>query len=244
MTTTTPGPALVPPATGPQGVGRARVAGGTAPVTIRPTRPGDLASLLALLDRCSPETRYRRFHASTLEPMRDEMARVAADEGGRRSWVAVGPDGALRGTGTLAWPPGGEPEAALLVEDGWFRRGIGRALVRALAAAARRAGAADVVAWVQADNLRAVRFLRAVAPGARLAFDGGELVVRLPVAGPDVGAGRPATRPGVDGPVTVKHVAARTASAGPAAAETAGGAGPVAARTASAGPGARAGEAA
>jgi hypothetical protein len=38
------------------------------------------------------------------------------------------------------------------------------------------------VAWVQGDNLRAVKFLRAVAPGSRIAFDSGELAVTIPIA--------------------------------------------------------------
>jgi GNAT superfamily N-acetyltransferase len=153
-------------------------------MTIRPAGSGDVGQLMALLDRCSPETRYRRFHASTVEPMYREMARVAAPEPGHRSWVAVGPDGTARGTATLAWPASGPPEVALLVEDAWFRRGIGRALIGEVGWAAARAGVDAVVAWVQADNLRAVRFLRAVVPGARLTFDGGELAVTLPVARP------------------------------------------------------------
>lgn len=152
--------------------------------SIRAARCDDLAQLLALLDRCSPETRYRRFHASTVEPMRAEMARVAAPEPGHLSWVALGVDGTVRGTATLAWPDGGSPEVAFLVEDAWFRRGIGRALVGEVATAAHRAGAEALVAWVQADNLRAIRFLRAVVPEARVVFDGGELAVTLPVARP------------------------------------------------------------
>jgi ribosomal protein S18 acetylase RimI-like enzyme len=71
----------------------------------------------------------------------------------------------------------------LLVEDAWFRRGVGRALVGALCADARRRGVDGVVAWVQADNERALRFIRAVAPGASVRFVGGaELEVRVPVA--------------------------------------------------------------
>jgi GNAT superfamily N-acetyltransferase len=96
--------------------------------------------------------------------------------------VAVGFDGAVRGTGTLAWRHDDTPEIALLVEDEWFRRGIGRGLVGRLAGEARRSGAEAIVAWVQGDNMQAVRFLRAVAPGARIAFDSGELAVTIPVA--------------------------------------------------------------
>jgi ribosomal protein S18 acetylase RimI-like enzyme len=72
---------------------------------------------------------------------------------------------------------------AVLVEDRWFRRGIGRALIGALMAHADRAGLDTITAWIQADNERAVRFIRAVAPRASIRFVGGaELEVQLPVA--------------------------------------------------------------
>jgi N-acetylglutamate synthase-like GNAT family acetyltransferase len=155
-----------------------------SPVWLRPARPGDLPGLGELLGRCSPETLYRRFHGTTHEPMRHEMERVAAPatDDRRRSWVATSGDGAVRGTGTLAWRSDGTPEIALLVEDAWFRRGIGRGLIHGLAGDARRSGADAIVAWVQGDNLRAVKFLRAVAPGARIAFDSGELALTISLA--------------------------------------------------------------
>jgi N-acetylglutamate synthase-like GNAT family acetyltransferase len=154
------------------------------PVWLRPARPDDLPRLGELLDRCSPETLYRRFHGTTRDPMRREIERVAAPDtpDRHRSWVAVGCDGAVRGAGTLAWRDDDTPEIALLVEDALFRQGIGRGLVDRLAGDARRSGAPDIVAWVQGDNLRAVKFLRAVAHGAHIAFDSGELAVTIPVA--------------------------------------------------------------
>jgi RimJ/RimL family protein N-acetyltransferase len=154
-----------------------------SPLWLRPARPDDLQRLGEMLERCSPETLYRRFHGTTHEPMRREMQRVAAPttDDRRRSWVAISPDGAVRGTGTLAWRADGTPELGLLVEDAWFRRGIGRCLVHRLAGDARRSGENAIVAWVQGDNLRAVKFLRAVAPGAHIAFDSGELAVTIPV---------------------------------------------------------------
>jgi RimJ/RimL family protein N-acetyltransferase len=156
------------------------------PLLVRPARPDDLPRLLQMLDRCSPETLYRRFHGTTTEPMRREIEQIAAPATPdyHRSWVAVDGDGAVRGTATLAWrgPDDATPEIALLVEDAWFRRGIGRALVGRMSRDARWSGAATIVAWVQGDNLRAVRFLRAVSPDARIDFDRGELAVTMPVA--------------------------------------------------------------
>jgi ribosomal protein S18 acetylase RimI-like enzyme len=105
----------------------------------------------------------------------------------------VATDGtAIRGTATLATGSDGVTEAAFLVEDAWFRRGIGSALFAALAREARRSGVDAVTAWVQADNETARRFLRSMAPGARTAFAGsGELEIALPVHPTPRGTNRP-----------------------------------------------------
>jgi ribosomal protein S18 acetylase RimI-like enzyme len=77
---------------------------------------------------------------------------------------------------------------AFLVEDAWFRRGVGRALFVAVAAEGRRRGLDTVGATVQADNEPALRFLRSLAPGARLRYAGiAEVEATIPIP-----AGRPA----------------------------------------------------
>lgn len=90
----------------------------------------------------------------------------------------------MRGTATLAWGRDGEAEVAFLVEDAHRRRGLGRALVEAAAAEARRAGLGAVSAHLQGDNAVAAAFLLAVAPGVHLAFAGGDRTATIPVATP------------------------------------------------------------
>lgn len=155
---------------------------------VRAARPADLVELEALLARCSAETAYRRFHGALGPIVRNELARIARSTPEHRSWVAT--DGrAIHGTATLARGANGVVEAAFLVEDAWFRRGLGRRLFDAVAAEARRSGVESVTLWVQADNERARRFLRAMVPGTRTAFaGGGELEVEVPVAARPVGA--------------------------------------------------------
>ncbi len=151
---------------------------------VRPTEPADLARLEALVARCSDATLYRRFHGAGRRPIGRELERVAASTAIHRSWVAVTHDGEAHGTATLAWGRSGTVEAAFLVEDEWFRRGIGRSLFAALAAGAARAGVDAVMASVQADNDRAVRFLRAMSPDVRPTYVGGAVLeVRVPVRG-------------------------------------------------------------
>jgi GNAT superfamily N-acetyltransferase len=153
----------------------------TGGVTIRCAQPADLAALEHLVDRCSDTALYRRFHGAAGPYVRREIARIAAPTPTHRSWVAADPGG-VHGTATLAWGRSGTVEAAFLVEDAWRRRGIGSGLFAAVVHEARAAGVPTVAATVQADNEPALRFLRAVAPGARLRFaGGGEVDVELPV---------------------------------------------------------------
>jgi GNAT superfamily N-acetyltransferase len=152
-----------------------------AQVHIRPSRPIDVDGLTALAERCSDDTLYRRFHGAAGLYARRELGRVASPTWLHRSWVALA-DGAIRGTATLAWRRSGQTDIAVLVEDAWFRRGIGRSLLHCLAAEARRLGVDVLTATLQADNERAVGFIRGVAPDATVCFAGGaELDVRIPV---------------------------------------------------------------
>jgi GNAT superfamily N-acetyltransferase len=166
-----------------------------ADVEVRLAWPTDVDGLTALVERCSDDALYRRFHGAAGPYVRRELERVASPTRLHRSWVAVA-DGAIRGTATLAWRRSGQTDIAVLVEDAWFRRGIGRSLLHRLAAEARRLGVDVLTATVQADNERAVRFIRGVAPEATVRFAGGaELDVRIPVR-PLGAAERRAAHPG------------------------------------------------
>lgn len=148
----------------------------------RPARPSDEGAVAELLARCSPDALYRRFHGAVGSAVTHEIRRIANRTDGHRSWVVVA-HGAVRGTATLAWGSDGVVEAAFLVEDAWARRGVGAALYEAVAREARREHVPEVTAWVQGDNESARRFLRAMAPDARITFAGyGELEVILPMS--------------------------------------------------------------
>jgi L-amino acid N-acyltransferase YncA len=152
-------------------------------LTVRPARPLDLDQLEAMLDRCSPDTQYRRFHGAVGPAVRRELRRIATPVSDHRSWVAT--DGtAIHGTATLAWGSDGVVEAAFLVEDGWSHHGVGRELFRAVADEARASHVDVVTAWVQADNQAARKFFRAMVPTAVTTFTGGgELEITIPVEG-------------------------------------------------------------
>lgn len=148
-------------------------------LSIRPTTPADLPALRELIGRCSPETLYRRFHGAGTRVADRELQRIAAPTEHHRSWVALDSRGTVRGTATLACSRSGDVEVAVLVEDAWFRHGVGQALTDAVASAAQRARIAAVHATVQADNRRAREFLHAVAPGAASRIHAGEIDVTI-----------------------------------------------------------------
>jgi N-acetylglutamate synthase-like GNAT family acetyltransferase len=150
---------------------------------VRLACPTDEPALMALLARCSADTLYRRFHGVPGAIARQEMSRVSHPGNQHRSWVAV-VDGVVRGTATLVAGPAGTAEVAVLVEDAWFRRGVGRRLAAALLCDAIRSGIEVLEAWVQPENVRARDFFRSLAPGARASFEDRELVVRIPVGSP------------------------------------------------------------
>lgn len=98
---------------------------------IRAVQPGDVAALARMMARCSPRTRYARFHGVVAEIPPAYLRRCLSGE----HIALVVEDGdeivALASIG-----PETVPEMAVVVEDGWQGRGVGRALVAALFAKA------------------------------------------------------------------------------------------------------------
>ncbi|GAB1516037.1 N-acetyltransferase family protein [Actinophytocola sp. KF-1] len=100
---------------------------------IRALRPGDGDALTRMLARCTPATRFQRFHGVVEEfppaylrrCLTGEHAAVVAEEGDEIVALAS------------AGPVPGEPgvhEVAAIVEDRWQSKGLGRELVVTLLA--------------------------------------------------------------------------------------------------------------
>jgi GNAT superfamily N-acetyltransferase len=146
-----------------------------ATLVLRPVEPGDAARIVANLRRSSAETVYRRFHSPVHDPTPFVDRFVARVDGRDHSALVV-----LDGDDVVAvaqWDRetdcGSCAEVAITVEDSWQHRGLGRALMRALAGDAHRHGITTLHASVLADNRPARRLATRLEP-ARVEFDGAQ----------------------------------------------------------------------
>ncbi len=98
---------------------------------IRALQSEDAAGLARMMARCSPRTRYERFHGVVTEIPPAYLRRC---QSGEHTALVVEEDGELVALASIG--PADAPECAVIVEDGWQGRGVGRAIMAALFAKA------------------------------------------------------------------------------------------------------------
>ncbi|MEE6263607.1 GNAT family N-acetyltransferase [Plantactinospora sonchi] len=166
-------------------------------LVVRPAFSEDLPAVRAMHGRCSARTLHRRYPAAAVRPEGARLQRLLAPQRGVTLLATTdepsGPSGP-----DLAGAPDAPPErvvamanlvaegpiaqVALLVEDGWQRRGVGGALLRRLVAYATRAGYLALSAYTPVDNVGMLRLLdRLYRPGA-VERDGNLLTLTVPLA--------------------------------------------------------------
>ncbi|MGZ0152821.1 GNAT family N-acetyltransferase [Kribbella sp. WER1] len=153
---------------------------GSGVPTTRIATVEDADAVVAMHDRCSYESRTRRYHV----PMPKLTARTArhlsAPAGGVSIVACV--DDAVIGMATAApWEELGSTtmEVAVLVEDGWQGQGLGLQLLREVVAGARDRGADRVVCMVQPENHAMLRTLERLRMRSRVVRDGDSLMVSV-----------------------------------------------------------------
>jgi GNAT superfamily N-acetyltransferase len=109
------------------------------PVSLRRGHAGDLDAVLRMHARCSAATLHRRYAEPAPASPRRRLARRALDPARALCVLAVAGEEVV-GMAELSWAGSRGAEAALLVEDGWQRRGIGTRLLHGLALAASERG--------------------------------------------------------------------------------------------------------
>lgn len=152
-------------------------------VLLRAAVPGDAERLGRMFSRCSRETVWLRFHLPFPRVPQAMLGRlVDVDPVCGRALVAESGDEVV-GHAMYAKEEGGDREAevALVVEDGWSSKGVGRLLLAGIAGEAGRDGVEALTCTTVGENRRVREVARCSFPGASISFSRGECHVRLPL---------------------------------------------------------------
>jgi GNAT superfamily N-acetyltransferase len=150
-------------------------------VSIRVATHLDVDGLRGMFSRCSAETIHRRFHTPFPQVPKWMLALLLdANRTDKEFFVAVA-DGKVVGHAMYAMLGKGDAEMAIVVEDGWQYRGVGKALLRELADDASRRGVETFVGSVLPDNQPMLGLIGVMFAGSRRAFDDGAYLVRMPL---------------------------------------------------------------
>ncbi|WP_189871390.1 GNAT family N-acetyltransferase [Streptomyces bluensis] len=143
-------------------------------ITVRRADADDLDAAKAMHARCSARTLGLRYHGPVGDADR-YLGHLLSPRFGRTLAVQTA-SGKIVGLGHLLWD-GDETEVALLVEDAWQRRGIGRELLGRLVTMAAEAGCAHVYAVTQSANTGMVAAMRGLGLPLDYRIEEGTLVV-------------------------------------------------------------------
>jgi GNAT superfamily N-acetyltransferase len=148
---------------------------------IREASTADLDALGEMFSRSSAETVYGRFYMAYPRVPEWMLARLLGGgfPGGRSVVAVVG--GEVVGHAMHGPPEVGEAEVAVVVEDGWQRRGVGRHLLTVLAQRAREEGIEAFVATVLGGNRLALRLGESVFGAGEARVEYGCYVLRAPL---------------------------------------------------------------
>jgi ribosomal protein S18 acetylase RimI-like enzyme len=135
--------------------------------------------VLRFLERLSPATvqsRYLSAWSTFSSAAAEREVRRLLDRDPDRHVVIVATDGdEIRGVGEFVVEQPGRAEVALMVEDAFQHRGIGRSLLRRLRELARRRGISAFTADVAGSNFRMQDLLRRSGIPLHAHFGSGQL---------------------------------------------------------------------
>jgi GNAT superfamily N-acetyltransferase len=135
-------------------------------IRVRVVSPGDEEKLRRMVCRLWRETIYRRFQAPYPRVPRWVLSRLA--EAGRydgESLVAIVGDEIFGHTMFIRVDNGRETEVALIVEDAWQPKGLGKLLLTEIAEEARGRGAEAYTGMLLGENRHALGFFLEASTG-------------------------------------------------------------------------------
>ena len=151
-------------------------------VYVWPVASADRDALIRMLSRLSQRTIYERFHAPYPKVPGWALALMTeADHRDREALVAVAGEEILGHAMYVRAVDGREAEFAVVVEDRWQSKGVGKRLLSELAAAAGGRGIELFTGSVLGENRGALGALSAVFPEMRYEVKDGSYQVRVPL---------------------------------------------------------------
>src|SRR4051812_14294320 len=143
---------------------------------VRPVEASDTDRVRRLFERLSPESIYRRFFTLFPAPPANVLRRLTVVDHRDHEALAVLDEDEIVAIASWDRPAhaADEAEIAVLVEDAWQHKGLGRALVRMLTGEAARRGITVINATVLADNHPARHLASTVARPDSVVMDGPE----------------------------------------------------------------------
>jgi GNAT superfamily N-acetyltransferase len=154
-------------------------------IRIGPVSSGDEDGLRAMLSRLSRETIHKRFHLPMPHVPEWMLAYLTdVDHYDKEALVALVGD-EIVGHAMYARQEPRKAEMAIVVEDRWQSRGVGRLLLNRLAEEAGRRGIESFTGAVLGENRGALRFFSSVLVKARFEIKDGMYNLHLPLTNPD-----------------------------------------------------------
>jgi RimJ/RimL family protein N-acetyltransferase len=152
---------------------------------IRPIEPGDKAALAAAVDQSSDEAVFRRFLGPHPRLSAAELSYLTeVDHSDHEALLAIDP-GTGNSVGVARYVRDHErrdsAEIAVAIREAWQGRGVGKALLHALADRARDEGIARFTAIMLSENRAMRRLFATLGTPRRVSSEAGavELVVEL-----------------------------------------------------------------
>jgi GNAT superfamily N-acetyltransferase len=152
-------------------------------VSIRVATPSDGEKLRGMFSRTSSETIYRRFHLPYPEVPEWMNALMLSADHHKEALVAVTEEKVVGHAMYVRLGEGSVAEIAIIVEDGWQSKGVGKSLLSELARRARLWGVATFTGEVLATN-RPMLGLAAKFTGTDYAMADGVCHIRMPLRTP------------------------------------------------------------
>jgi GNAT superfamily N-acetyltransferase len=151
-------------------------------VSIRAATPLDGERLRTMFSRVSSETIYRRFHIPYPQvPERTLALMLDVHHRDKEFLVAVSEEEIVGHAMFVRLGDGSEAEIAIIVEDGWQSKGVGKALLSELAGKARLRGIETFIGEVLAENRRMLGLAAAMFAGTDHTIKDGVWHVRMPL---------------------------------------------------------------